>query len=43
MLELTWSMNAISETYNRIDNILEFEDALPNASFTASEMERGYY
>ena len=36
-------MSAISETYNLIDSILELEDALLNASFTASEMERGYY
>ena len=36
-------MSAISETYNRTDNILELEDALPNVSFTVSETERDYY
>ena len=36
-------MSAISETYNRADNILELVDILPNVSFTTSETERGYY
>ena len=37
------TMSVISETYNRVHNILELEDVLPNVSFTASEMERDYY
>ena len=36
-------MNAISETYNRAQNILELVDILPNVSFTTSETERDYY
>ena len=32
-------MSAISGTYNRGHNILEFVDILPNASFTKSETE----
>ena len=36
-------MSAISETYNRAHNILEFGGILPNFSFTAIEMERDYY
>ena len=36
-------MNAISETYNRAYNILEFVEILPNVSFTKNEAERDYY
>ena len=36
-LKVTWPMiSAISETYNRTHNILEFVDILPNVSFTTS-------
>ena len=30
-------MNTISETYNRVHNILELVDILPNVSFKTSE------
>ena len=33
-------MSAISETYNRADNILELVDILPNVSFTTSETNK---
>ena len=36
-------MSAISETYNRANNILELVLVLPNVSFTTSETERDYY
>ena len=36
-------MSAISETYNRVHNILELVNVFPNVSFTTSEMERDYY
>ena len=35
-------MSAISETYNRAHNILEFVYILPNVSFTRSQTERDY-
>ena len=34
-------MSAISETYSRAHNFLEFASILPNVSFTTSEKERG--
>ena len=36
-------MNVISETYNRVHNILEVVDTLPNVSFTTSKTERNYH
>ena len=36
-------MCAIPETYNRVHNILELVDILPNVSFTTSKTERDYY
>ena len=36
-------MSAISGTYNRAHNILEFFDILPNVSFAKNETERDYY
>ena len=36
-------MSAISETYNRANNILELVHVLPNVSFSTSETERDYY
>ena len=42
-LKAPWPMSAISGTYNRGHNILEFVDILPNASFTKSETENCYY
>ena len=36
-LKVPWPMNTISETYNRVHNILELVDILPNVSFKTSE------
>ena len=36
-------MSAISETYNRVHNILELVDILPNVSLTTNETECDYY
>ena len=36
-------MNTISETYNRVHNILEPVDIFPNVSLTTSETELDYY
>ena len=42
-LKVPWSMNAISETYNRGHDVLELVDILPNVFFTTSETELDYY
>ena len=42
-IKVPWPMSAICETYNGAHNILELEDVLTNASFTANEKERDYY
>ena len=36
-------MSAISETYDRANNILELLDIFLNISFTTNETERNYY
>ena len=36
-------MSAIFGTYNRVHNILELVDILPNVSLTTSETERDYH
>ena len=36
-------MTAISETYDRAQNIFEFVDIFPNVSFTTSQTELDYY
>ena len=36
-------MSAISETYNRVHNILELVDILPTVYFTTSETEHDHY
>ena len=36
-------MSSISETYNRVHNILELADIFSNVSFKTSETERDFY
>ena len=36
-------MGAISETYNRVHNILELVDIYLNVSFKTNETERDFY
>ena len=42
-LKLPWPTSPISETNDRVNDILEFVGILPNVSFTTTETERGYY
>ena len=37
------AISCISETYNRVHNILGLADILPNIPFTESETKRDYY
>ena len=37
------TLSAVSETCNRVHNILELVVFFPNVSFIKSEMERDYY
>ena len=42
-LQVPLHINSISETYNRVHNILKLVDFFVNVYFTISETERDYY